>query len=121
MKKSLVFLFIAMFFINIGLETHLENISGNPLFIILVIIFAVSGKIFGAGIGAKIGGFTWLQSVRTGVGMIPRGEVALIISSMALSRGIFTQTEFSTTVLIVVISAIITPPLLKITFKNKGV
>ena len=113
--------FIAMFFINIGLETHLENISGNPLFIILVIIFAVSGKTFGAGIGAKIGGFTWLQSIRTGVGMIPRGEVALIISSMALTRGIFTQTEFSTTVLLVVISAIITPPLLKITFKNKGV
>ncbi len=112
--------FVAIFFINIGLETHLENISGNPLFIILVILFAIVGKTFGAGMGAKIGGFSWIQSIRTGIGMIPRGEVALIISSMALTRGIFTQTEFSTTVLIVIISAIITPPLLKLFFKGEG-
>jgi len=67
-----------------------------------------------------LGGFKWAQSLRTGIGMMPRGEVALIISSMALTRGIFTQTEFSTTVLLVVISAVITPPLLKIAFKEKG-
>ncbi len=112
--------FVAIFFINIGLETYLENISGNPLFIILLILFAIVGKMFGAGMGAKIGGFDWIQSIRTGTGMIPRGEVALIISSMALTRGIFTQTEFSTTVLIVIISAIITPPLLKVFFKGEN-
>jgi len=111
--------FIAMFFINIGLDTHLERLSGNPLFIILVILFAIAGKTLGAGIGSRIGGFNWVQSLRTGIGMIPRGEVALIISSMALTRGIFTQTEFSTTVLLVVISAVITPPLLKLAFKEK--
>jgi len=112
--------FIAMFFINIGLDTHLERLSGDPWFIILVIVFAIAGKTFGAGIGAKLGGFKWAQSLRTGIGMMPRGEVALIISSMALTRGIFTQTEFSTTVLLVVISAVITPPLLKLAFKEKG-
>ena len=111
--------FVAIFFINIGLETYLENITGNALFIILIIVFAITGKTFGAGLGAKIGGFNWAQSIRTGIGMIPRGEVALIISSMALTRGIFTQTEFSTTVLIVIISAVIPPPLLKIAFKKE--
>ena len=111
--------FVAIFFINIGLETHLENISGNPLFIILIILFAIIGKIFGSGLGAKAGGFSLEQSTRIGVGMVPRGEVALIISAMALTRGIFTQTEYSTTVLIVILSAILTPPLLKLTFREK--
>ena len=111
--------FVAIFFINIGLETHLENISGNPLFIIFIIFFAITGKILGAGSGAKIGGFTLEQSTRIGVGMVPRGEVALIISAMALTQGIFTQTEYSTTVLIVILSAILTPLLLKIAFKEK--
>ncbi len=111
--------FVAIFFINIGLETHLENISGNPLFIILIILFAIIGKIFGSGLGAKVGGFSLGQSTRIGVGMVPRGEVALIISAMALTRGIFTQTEYSTTVLIVILSAILTPPLLKLTFREK--
>ncbi|MCK5736366.1 MAG: cation:proton antiporter, partial [Spirochaetaceae bacterium] len=59
------------------------------------------------------------QSTRIGIGMVPRGEVALIISAMALARGIFTQTEYSTTVLIVVITAILTPPLLKLAFREK--
>jgi len=113
--------FVAIFFINIGLETHLENISGNPMFIILIILFAIIGKIFGSGIGAKAGGFSLEQSTRIGVGMVPRGEVALIISAMALTRGIFTQTEYSTTVLIVILSAILTPPLLKLAFREKKV
>jgi len=111
--------FVAIFFINIGLETQLRDITGNPGFIILIIVFAVVGKILGSGVGAKIGGFSLKQSTRIGVGMVPRGEVALIISAMALARGIFTQTEYSTTVLIVILSAILTPPLLKWTFKER--
>ncbi|MCD6342913.1 MAG: cation:proton antiporter [Spirochaetaceae bacterium] len=111
--------FVAIFFINIGLETQLRDISGNPGFIIFIILFAIAGKILGSGVGAKIGGFSLRQSTRIGVGMVPRGEVALIISAMALTRGIFTQTEYSTTVLIVILSAIITPPLLKWAFKEK--
>ncbi len=111
--------FVAIFFINIGLETHLENITGNPMFIVLIIFFAITGKIIGSGIGAKFGGFSLKQASRIGVGMVPRGEVALIISAIALTKGIFTQTEYSTTVLIVIISAILTPPLLKLTFKEK--
>ncbi|RKX87303.1 MAG: cation:proton antiporter [Spirochaetes bacterium] len=111
--------FVAIFFINIGLETHLENITGNPGFIILIILFAITGKILGGGLGARIGGFSLEQSTRIGIGMVPRGEVALIISAMALTRGIFTQTEYSTTVLIVIISALLTPPLLKLAFREK--
>jgi len=111
--------FVAIFFINIGLETQLRDISGNPGFIIFVILFAITGKILGSGAGAKIGGFSLQQSTRIGIGMVPRGEVALIISAMALTRGIFTQTEYSTTVLIVILSAILTPPLLKWAFKEK--
>ncbi len=111
--------FVAIFFINIGLETQLRDISGNPGFIIFIILFAVVGKILGSGAGAKLGGFSLQQSTRIGIGMVPRGEVALIISAMALTRGIFTQTEYSTTVLIVILSAILTPPLLKWAFKEK--
>ena len=111
--------FVSLFFINIGLETHFEYISGNPWFIVSIIFLAILGKVLGAGFGAKLGGFTRVEALRTGIGMIPRGEVALIISSMALAKGIFSQTEFSTVVLLVVVSAIVTPFLLKLSFKEK--
>ncbi|MEM5947181.1 cation:proton antiporter [Spirochaetia bacterium 38H-sp] len=110
--------FVSIFFINIGLETYVEGISGDPIFIVLLVILALFSKLIGSGLGAKLGGFSWLESLRVGIGMIPRGEVALIVASMAMDRGIFTHVEFSITVLIVVVTAILPPPLLKLAYQN---
>lgn len=112
--------FVSIFFINIGLETYIEGISGDPVFITLLVLLALFSKVIGSGLGAKLGGFSWQQSLRVGIGMIPRGEVALIVASMAMDKNIFTHVEFSITVLIVVVTAILPPPLLKLAYRQNA-
>lgn len=66
-----------IFFVNIGLsvDTHLLNL--NALWLMLIIsTFAILGKVIGCGLGAKIGGFNWLESLQLGIGMISRGRWA---------------------------------------------
>ncbi|ADN03164.1 cation:proton antiporter [Spirochaeta thermophila] len=112
--------FVSIFFITIGLETYIEGISGDPVYIVLLASIALFTKLIGAGSGALLGGFSPIQALRVGVGMIPRGEVALIVASMAMDRGIFSHVEFSLTVLVVVITALIPPPVLKLSYRGSA-
>lgn len=64
-------------------------------------------------------GFTKKQSVQVGIGMIARAEVALIVANQGLRSGIISNETFTSIVLLVVISTIITPPLLKTVFKGE--
>jgi len=87
------------------------------LLALAIVIVAVIGKIVGSGIGAKLGGFEYKDSLRVGIGMIPRMEVALIIARTGLRLEIIGESVFSITILLVLITTLITPPLLKIAFR----
>ncbi len=108
--------FVPIFFIHIGLEFNLLACGISTNVIIGFILLAMGGKILGSGLGARLAGFDWLRSSRIGIGMVPRGEVALIIASMGLQRGFIKAADMSLTVLIVIITAILTPLLLKFVF-----
>jgi Kef-type K+ transport system membrane component KefB len=83
---------------------------------------SIIGKIVGCGIGAKISGMSNMESLQVGVGMIPRMELALIIVTAAISHGIFVgqvaHTILLTTILLTIVTSLITPILIKATFKN---
>lgn len=113
-------LFISVFFVHMGLQARIEIVGEKSLFLLLFILVAILGKLIGCGMGARVGGLKPLRSVRVGIGMIPRGEVALAVTSMAMSRGLIGASEFSSTVLLVLVTAFITPPLLKWSFTGKG-
>ncbi|MDP8269256.1 MAG: cation:proton antiporter [Candidatus Tenebribacter davisii] len=108
--------FVDVFFVSIGLQFDLFEIEAEPAFLLLFILFAIFGKMIGSGIGAKITKFDAVRSFRIGAGMIPRGEVALIVANMALAKGLVSTDILSATILLVIISALVTPLILKFSF-----
>lgn len=111
-------LFTPIFFINIGLNVELRGLSGVYLLGIALVFAAVIGKVIGCGIGARLSNFNIRESLQVGIGMIPRGEVGLIVANLGLKLGIVENNIFATIVLIVLVTTIITPPLLKVAFNS---
>lgn len=120
--------FIPIFFVWVGAllwEGEIEDIAilfEIGIFAIVIIIVSIIGKILGCGICAKIAGLSNRESLQVGVGMIPRMELALIIVTAAISRGFITGFHahqiLVTTILLTVITTLISPFLIKATFKN---
>lgn len=113
-------LFVPIFFVSIGLSINLREISLSALWFSLAIIgVAILSKMVGAGLGARLGGFDWRNSWQLGAGMVSRGEVGLIVISVGILEGIVSQNEFSAIVGVVLVSTLITPPLLRLLFREK--
>ena len=108
-----------VFFASIGLKVVLPKMSLTiVIFSLLLIIVAVITKIIGCGLGAKACGYKPYQYKRIGVGMVSRGEVALIVASKGASLGLLGTAFLGPVIIMVVVTTIITPILLKIVFKK---
>lgn len=112
--------FVDVFFVNIGLEFNLFDIEAEPVFLACFVLLAIIGKMIGSGLGARLTNFDLVRSFRIGAGMIPRGEVALIVANMALERGLISTDILSATIMMVIASAFVTPVLLKFGFTKFG-
>ena len=111
---------VPIFFVSIGLKTNVRLLVGPDLLLVFVlVIVAVASKVLGSGICARLGGFTSRESLRVGVGMISRGEVGLIVASVGVSAGLIKTELFSIVTLIVLVTTLITPPLLRQAFTTK--
>ena len=107
--------FVPIFFVSIGLMTQIESVNKSILIQIIVFsIIAILTKLIGGAIGAKIGGFPTTNSLAVGSGMIARGEVGLIIASIGLNNGLFSTSLFPVIIAVILITTIVTPPLLKV-------
>jgi Kef-type K+ transport system membrane component KefB len=106
-------LFVDVFFVGIGLQFNLLDINLNLLFLLAFVLISIFSKLIGAGIGAKFTGLDYTRSFRIGSGMIPRGEVALIVANMAVARHLISPDILSATIMMVIITALTTPFLLK--------
>lgn len=112
-------LFVPIFFVNIGLTINLRQMDSAALVGLgILTVIAVIGKIVGAGLGARAGGLDWLESLRLGIGMSSRGEVGLIIATIGLKANYLTSSLFSAVIGTVLISTLLTPPMLRLAFKN---
>lgn len=108
-----------MFFASIGIEVVLPEMSTNLiLFSISLVIIAVLTKVVGCGLGAKVCGYTNEESLQIGVGMVSRGEVALVVASKGAAVGLMSATYFGPVVIVVVATTILAPILLKLVFKK---
>lgn len=109
-----------VFFASIGLKVELSSMTSNILvFTLLLVVVAILTKILGCGIGAKCMRYSTRESIQIGVGMISRGEVALIVANKGESLGLISDELYAPIVVTVVITTIITPILLKIVFRDK--
>ncbi len=106
--------FSPIFFASIGLKTVLSHFNSNiMMFTLLLLIIAVATKIIGCGLGAKLSKFSGKESLQIGVGMVSRGEVALIVADKGILVGLMNPVLFSGVVVMVIITTLITPILLK--------
>ena len=122
MEISNYMFFGPVFFASIGLKTQIDHISISIiLFTIAFIIVALLSKIIGCGLMSKICGFSNKDSLRIGVGMMTRGEVALIVAQKGLSVGLMDSVLFTSVILLIIISSVLTPVLLKILYKNHSI
>lgn len=116
---------IPLFFVWVGASFDFSVIKDVGILVVLFIPAAILGKIIGCTIGAKVTGFKNREALQTGVGMIPRMEVALVVVATEISLGIFKGTLahqiLAATILLVMITAILAPILLKIAFREKNV
>jgi Kef-type K+ transport system membrane component KefB len=111
--------FVPVFFISIGLKTNLRIFAPESLlFLFVVTVIAIISKILGAGFGARLGGFSWLESYQLGTGMVSRGEVGLIIASIGARSGLINTTMLTDIVILILITTLITPIILNTAFTN---
>ncbi len=109
--------FVPIFFVSIGLGVDLRELDLSILWIMLgITVIAILGKIIGAGSGAKLARFSWQESLQIGVGMVSRGEVGLIIAKIGLDSGYLSGSLFSAIVGMILITTLVTPPILRLTF-----
>ena len=110
---------VPLFFVSIGLRANLRLLTADLLpFALVITVLAIITKVVGAGGGSYLGGFDRLSSMRVGLGMISRGEVGLIIASIGVGLGILQSEMFTTIVFVVLVTTIITPPLVRWSFKE---
>ena len=108
-----------IFFASIGIQVDLSEMSSELLiFTVILVIIAIISKIIGCGIGAKLCQYSNRECVQIGVGMISRGEVALIVASKGAALGLMGATFFGPVVIMVVVTTILTPILLKLVFSS---
>jgi Kef-type K+ transport system membrane component KefB len=108
-------IFASIFFISLGVLLDVHTLTwGLAAFIVVLIVVASLSKIIGCGLPAKIFGFGWKESFAVGVGMVPRGEVAMIVALLGLTQNLISDRAYWALVLMALFTTIITP----IIFRN---
>ena len=113
--------FVPVFFASIGIKTDLQGMNTSIFFFTIVLLaVAIFSKIVGCGLGAKICGFSGQESMIIGIGMISRGEVALIIAQKGAQVELVSKNLLPAIVLVVIVTTLITPVLLKVAMQYKA-
>lgn len=122
MEISSYMIFGPIFFASIGLKTSIDNIDGKILlFSLAFVLVAMITKIIGCGLAAKICRFGTKDCLKIGVGMMTRGEVALIVAQKGLSVGMLSPVYFTSVILLIIVSSISTPIILKLLYSRDKV
>ena len=107
-------IFSPVFFASIGLKTDISGLTPDiVLFCICFVVVALLTKIVGCGLAARLCRFNWGDSLKVGVGMMTRGEVALIVAQKGLAVNVVEPVYFTAVILLIVVSSVATPLVLK--------
>lgn len=120
--ETLSYLFLSpIFFASVGINATIGSMnSALIIFTILLVIIAVLSKIVGCYFGARLCKFNNREGIQIGTGMVSRGEVALIVANKGKALGLVNDVLFAPIIIMVVITTIIAPILLKLSFKEKN-
>ena len=111
---------VPVFFVVMGMLVDVGSMLNAVIFGLVLSVLAILSKLLGCGVPALATGFNFLGSTRIGVGMTPRGEVALIIAGIGLSQGIIGQELFGVSIMMTIITTLIAPVVLIRLFGMEG-
>ena len=111
---------VPVFFVVMGMLVDVGSMLNAVVFGLVLSVLAILSKVLGCGLPALATGFNFLGSARIGVGMTPRGEVALIIAGIGLSQGIIGQSLFGVSIMMTIITTLIAPVVLIRLFGIEG-
>lgn len=113
--------FTPIFLANIGIQTSFDGMTASMIaFTLLLVVVAILSKIIGCGAGAKICKFTNRESAQIGVGMVARGEVSFIVAAKGIAAGYVSTLLFPSIIVVVLVTVLVTPLLLKATFAGQA-
>ncbi|NWG19998.1 MAG: cation:proton antiporter [Chloroflexi bacterium] len=119
-SSALAYAFVVpVFFVNIGLEANVTTLGAAPLFTVLMLVLALAGKLAGCGIGALLMRLSWREALQVGIGMVARGEVALVMVAAGRVAGLVNDTLFTATIVMTLVTTLVTPPLLRLAFAQR--
>lgn len=109
-----------IFFASIGLKTSFDSMNGKLIaFCICFVIVALLAKVIGCGLVGRLCKYSGSDSLKIGVGMMTRGEVALIVAQKGLAAGLLTADYFTAVILLILVSSILTPIILKLLYTRE--
>lgn len=112
-------IFGPLFFASIGLKTNIDSFDMSILaFSVAFVLVGIAAKIIGCGLAAKLCRNSWIDSAKIGVGMMARGEVALIVSQKGLAVGMLSPVYFTSVILLIIVSSILSPVILKFLYSK---
>jgi len=113
-------LFTPVFFVVTGMKVDISHLLNGWVFGLALLVAAIAGKLIGCGVIAKLVGYSVDEAIQIGVGMVPRGEVVLIITDMGLRLGVIPESVFAAVIFIILATTLITPTVLKSSFERSG-
>lgn len=111
---------VPVFFCSMGMMVNIQALRGMIGFGLVFTSFAIMAKLIGCGLPALTLGFNWRGALRIGAGMLPRGEVTLIVAGIGLAGGAIGTDIFGVAILTMLIATIIAPPLLVRSFDGES-
>ena len=106
------------FFFTIGSRLNLSVFRGSLLVDAAIIsVLAIVSKVIGCGL--PVIGQGWRQALQVGSGMMPRGEVALIVAMVGLQSGIVSQSAYAIVILMTAVTTVLAPPILRYLFRQE--
>ncbi|MFD1125589.1 cation:proton antiporter [Lentilactobacillus raoultii] len=110
--------FIPIFFVSIGLDMTFGGLIDNLWLVVVMTLLAIITKLFGGAFGAMLAKISWPSALAIGSGMVSRGEMALIIAQIGLTANLIAKNLYSEMIIVIVLSTIIAPLLLKWSLKR---
>jgi Kef-type K+ transport system membrane component KefB len=105
-------IFAPLFFVSIGLRVNFIT-NFDLVLTVAILAIAFTGKIIGSGLGARIGGFSWKESLAAGFGMNARGAMEIILGLIALENGLINEKVFVSLVIMALLTSMTSGPLMK--------
>ncbi len=116
---------VPIFFVVIGMQVDFTafgagetSLSTSIIFAVVLTTFAIISKVVGSGIPALFVGFNKIGATRIALGMLPRGEVALIVAGIGLTSGVIGQDIFGVTIVMTIVTTVVAPLLLIPAFRG---